>query len=285
MATVPANGHNLSVRRRASRYSLEAPLDVTVLRWGIPDTIPGRSVNLGATGLGAMLAGELSPGDKVGVEILLPAADAPLRTRALVRHHDRLLCGMEFIGLSAEQQAAIKNWSATAKKEPERAPREKAPITGTGVENSASEPFLASPSFAVPRSGWLFLLLSAAILLGVLWWRWNRGWEDLESGMRRNNPAPQAQVQVPAEAMEKLVRHRVDPDYPAAARPQKLQGVIALDVVVGSDGSVESVRPLGGPPILEHAAADALRWWRFEPYRVNGKPMVAETTVAVEFRP
>jgi TonB family protein len=285
MATVPANGHNLSVRRRASRYTLEAPLDVTVLRWGIPDTVPGRSVNLGPGGLGAMLAGELSPGDKVAVEILLPAADAPLRTRALVRYHDKLHCGMEFIGLSAEQQTAIKNWSTTAKKESERAPAEEIAFDNSKSEDFDWEQFPPSPPFGVRRNGWLFLLLSAAILIGVLWWRWNRGWDELESGLRRNNPVPQAQVQVPAEAMEKLVRHRVDPDYPDAARPQKLHGVIALDVVVGSDGSVESVRPLGGPPILERAAADALHWWRFEPYRVDGKPVVAETTVAVEFKP
>jgi outer membrane biosynthesis protein TonB len=29
----------------------------------------------------------------------------------------------------------------------------------------------------------------------------------------------------------------------------------------------------------------ALRWWRFEPYRVDGRPIVVETTVAVEFKP
>jgi outer membrane biosynthesis protein TonB len=29
---------------------------------------------------------------------------------------------------------------------------------------------------------------------------------------------------------------------------------------------------------------DALRWWKFEPYRVNGEPAAVETTVAVEFK-
>jgi hypothetical protein len=27
-----------------------------------------------------------------------------------------------------------------------------------------------------------------------------------------------------------------------------------------------------------------LRWWKFEPYRLNGEPAVVETTLAVEFR-
>jgi len=37
--------------------------------------------------------------------------------------------------------------------------------------------------------------------------------------------------------------------------------------------------------VLAKAAIEALRWWRFEPYLVDGKPVVVETTVAVEFKP
>ncbi len=138
------------------------------------------------------------------------------------------------------------------------------------------------------RRGWIFLLLSAAILLGVLWWHWNRGWEDLESGLQEDEKATKEtrpQAHVPADVMAKLVTHRVDPNYPEAARPANLQGVIVLDVVVGRDGSVRGVHALNGPEMLAEAAMDALRWWRFEPYRVDGQPVVVETTVAVEFKP
>jgi TonB family protein len=286
MAPAPINGQNPTTQqRRVLRYSVEAPLDVTVLRWGIPDTVPGRSLNLGAGGLAAVLAGELSPGDKVGVEIRLPELEKPLRTRALVRHHDKLRCGMEFIGLSAEQQAEIQRWAAKAKPEPVRAAVKKPAEAKTAEKGDSRKSSPPPPPSKLRGNGWIFLALSAVILLAVLWWRWNRGWDELESALQRDNSMPQAQVQVPAEAMEKLVRHRVDPDYPAAARPQKLRGVIVLDVVVGSDGSVAGVRALGGPPVLAQAAVDALRWWRFEPYRVDGNPVVAETTVAVEFKP
>jgi len=72
--------------------------------------------------------------------------------------------------------------------------------------------------------------------------------------------------------------------YPAEARRANLQGVIALDIVVGRDGSVVSMHALNGPDALVRAAMDALRWWKFEPYRVNGEPAVVETTVAVEFK-
>jgi TonB family protein len=300
--------HDLHQRRRGLRYRVQAPLDVTVLRSGIPDTVPGRSVNLGAGGVAVVLAGELSPGESVGIEIRLPQAAAPLRTRALVRHHDKLRCGLEFVGLSPQQQAAIRNWTEEAKEEEEE---EEAKIEETKTETKAEPqrdahaplPAVASkeevktsggsggpppPARKPRRRGWIFLLLSAAILLAVVWWRWNRGWEDIESGLRQNETNKtnaQPQTHVPADVMEKLVRHRVDPDYPAAARPGNLQGVIVLDVVVGRDGSVVEVHALNGPEVLAQSATDALRWWRFEPYRVNGEPLVVETTVAVEFKP
>ena len=76
----------------------------------------------------------------------------------------------------------------------------------------------------------------------------------------------------------------MEPIYPAEARQANLQGIIALDIVVGRDGSVVSIHALNGPDVLARAAIDALRWWRFEPYRVNGQAAAVETTVAVEFK-
>jgi TonB family protein len=247
---------------------------------------------MGVGGVAAVLAGELLPGEAVGVEIRLPMAADPLRARALVRHHDKLRAGMEFVGLSTEQQAAIRDWAGAAKAEPEAGVRAKMAVeaaAGQGSESRGSGGGGAQPPVRRRRArGWIFLLLSAAIVLAVLWWRWNRGWEDLESSLRNNETtmeSPKPQAHVPADVMEKLVTHRVDPDYPAAARPGKLQGVIVLDVVVGRDGYVVDVHALNGPEVLARAATDAMRWWRFEPYRVEGKPVVVETTVAVEFKP
>jgi TonB family protein len=277
-------------RRRGLRYRVQAPLDVTVLRSGIPDTLPGRSINLGDRGLAAALAGELLLGEAVGVEIRLPMAAEPLRTRALVRHHDKLRVGMEFVGLSVEQQTAIRDWAGVVKAEPELGVRAKIAIeaaAGKGSEGGGSGGG-RPPERRRSRRGWVFSLVAAAILLAVLWWRWNRGWDDLESSLRGSEKTMEAQrpqTHVPADVMEKLVTHRVDPDYPAAARPNKLQGVIVLDVVVGRNGSVVEVHALNGPDVLARAAMDAMRWWRFEPYRVDGQPVVVETTVAMEFKP
>jgi TonB family protein len=281
-------------RRRAPRYRVQAPLDVTVLRSGVPDTLPGRSLNLGERGLAAMLAGEVLPGEAVGIEIRLPQAD-PLRTRALVRNQDKLRCGLEFVGISAQQQATIRDWVSKSKAQPEVIVRAKPSRPGgkgseRGVPEWADRQRIVSevrllPMTARRRRGWIFLASSVAILLAVLWWRWNSVWGDLEQGLHTETTTAQPQIHVRAEEMEKLVTHRVDPDYPAGARLANLQGVIVLDVVVGRDGSVAGVHALNGPDVLAQSAVDALRWWRFEPYRVNGQPIAVETTVAVEFKP
>ena len=138
--------------------------------------------------------------------------------------------------------------------------------------------------------GWIIFLtlfVLASIAAAVFWWRWNQGWEELESGLKTPevvSATEKPQAQVAAEVMEKLLVHKVEPTYPAEARKANLQGVIALDIVVGRDGSVVSMHALNGPDVLARAAMDALRWWKFEPYRVNGEPAVVETTVAVEFK-
>jgi TonB family protein len=219
-------------------------------------------VNLGAGGVAAVLAGELLPGEVVGVEIHLPQSIVPLRARARVRHHDKLRCGMEFVGLSAEQQAAIRNFTESTTAEPDEDVRPKLPVEAVkSLEGRGSR---AGKRRAGGRRGnAIFLVL----------------------GLRKSEGTMQAQAQAPADVMEKLVTHRVDPDYPAAARPAHLKGVIVLDVVVGRDGNVAEVRALNGPQILAQSAVEALRWWRFQPYRVEGQPVVVETTVAVEFKP
>ena len=281
-------------RRRVPRFRIQAPVDLTVLRSGVPDTVPGRSVNVCERGVAAVVAGELVPGESVGIELQMPPLAEPLRTRATVRYQDRLRCGLEFMALSAEQRASIRDWTKEAK-----VTAEATSVGGpmNAIEKKANEPRTGRESFtgaAGPKKAargwrglwWLIALVMLMGTVGVWWWRWNRGWEELESGLKTSDAtaAEKARAQVPAEVMQKLLVHRVEPVYPAEARKDRLEGTIALDIVVGRDGSVVSMHALNGPDVLAKAAMDALRWWKFEPYRVNGEPAIVETTVAVEFK-
>jgi len=130
-------------RRRVPRFEVRAPLDVTVVRSGVPDTLPGRALNVCERGVAAMLAGELMAGEVVGVEIRLPLEADPLRTRALVRYQDKLRCGMEFLGLTAQQRGTIREWSREAV-EPETT---HGPATGDRVRQAAPEGSIAKVDF------------------------------------------------------------------------------------------------------------------------------------------
>jgi TonB family protein len=273
---------------------MQAALDVTVLRSGIPDTVPGRTMNVCERGIAAMVAGELIPGESVGVEVQLFPFTEPLRTRATVRYQDHLRCGLEFVSISAEQRAEIRDWAKGTKAEPETGSASTVVVApdrkevGVVKDKSAPDRNQSRSRRKKRRRGLWWLVAFALIVIAgaVFWWKWNRGWEELESGLRNSEPASadKGRVQVPPEVMQKLLVHRVEPVYPPEARKQNLQGIIAVAMVVAKDGSVTSTKPLNGPDVLANAATDALRWWRFEPYRVNGEPAEVETTVAVEFK-
>jgi len=280
-------------RRRELRFPLQSVLDVTVLRSGIPDTVPGRSVNLCERGVGAMLAQELVPGEAVAIEVQLSLVTPPIRTRAIVRYQDKLHCGLEFVGTSADQRAAIRKWAkdkdAATETKLEASPNSS--MAPKSVDAKGRNPKTLGGAGSRPRKkqfgmGWAIVVVFVAFAASVFWWRWNRGWEELESGLKSPVTASvgKPQARVPPETMEKLLVHRVQPTYPAEARKANLQGIVALDIVVGRDGSVVDMHALNGPEVLARAAMDALRWWKFEPYRVNGEPAVVETTVAVEFK-
>ena len=109
-AVAPALSRERTVRRSVPRYQVAIPVDVTVLRSGIPDSVPGRALDVGDGGLGAVLAGELFPNEPVGVEFQLPYIGVPVRTRAVVRYQDRLRCGFMRV-VSGWQDDRILCWS------------------------------------------------------------------------------------------------------------------------------------------------------------------------------
>jgi len=77
--------------------------------------------------------------------------------------------------------------------------------------------------------------------------------------------------------------HRVEPQYPTEARAQKIQGVVTLDVQIGSEGVVHNIAVVDGNPLLAEAAVAAVRQWRYEPYAVDGRPVEMQTRIRVRF--
>jgi TonB family protein len=91
-------------------------------------------------------------------------------------------------------------------------------------------------------------------------------------------------LNLPAQAAEGSLLHRVEPDYPEAARQQMIQGAVVLDVRVGQDGGVRDVTLVSGPPLLTQAASDAVKQWQFKPRLVSGRPVEMQTRITLDFR-
>jgi protein TonB len=77
---------------------------------------------------------------------------------------------------------------------------------------------------------------------------------------------------------------RVEPEYPPFAVRAHVQGVVILEAVVDREGRVEDLRVLRSIPLLDRAAIDAVRQWRYSPLLLNGKPERFVLTVTVSFR-
>lgn len=75
---------------------------------------------------------------------------------------------------------------------------------------------------------------------------------------------------------------RVVPVYPAVAAKEHVSGDVVMDVSLKDDGTVGRVSVVDGPPLLTEAATSAVKQWRYQPLRVNGKPVV-EFVVVVSF--
>ena len=300
-----ASGHPSSgfsgVRRRIPRYSVAIPVDITVLRSGAPANIPGRSLDLGEGGVAAVLAAELQLGEWVAMEFKLPNAAQALQTKAVVRHHNQLRCGFEFLELSGDQRSMIRRWAGNSKPIPIRepaarpspsipagaatAPKKMTPQLPAAPVMPARRKAVAQRNLAVDR----LLRLTLALLVvvgGWAAWQWHRGWQQLEASTARKDAHPQTPAaKVPPDVMERLLIRRIDPVYPEAARRANLQGVVVLDAIISADGTVINLHPASGPDALVSAAMDAARWWRFRPYRFRGEPTAVETTLSVEFHP
>ena len=65
------------------------------------------------------------------------------------------------------------------------------------------------------------------------------------------------------------------PIYPAAARSMRTSGVVKVEVTVSESGDVTEVKTASGPMMLQAAARDAIRKWKFRPFVKDGQPVKA----------
>ncbi|MSR42796.1 MAG: energy transducer TonB [Pedosphaera sp.] len=76
------------------------------------------------------------------------------------------------------------------------------------------------------------------------------------------------------------------PRYPAAARREKLEGLVLLRVEVSEEGTAlkVEVEQSSGHKSLDTAAVDAVQRWHFEPARAAGRAVKARAQVPIRFK-
>ena len=62
---------------------------------------------------------------------------------------------------------------------------------------------------------------------------------------------------------------KVPPQYPEIAKKMNIAGSVRLEVQITSNGTVKSVRPIGGHPLLVDSAVVAIKQWKYEPGEEN----------------
>ncbi|HWB59170.1 MAG TPA: TonB family protein, partial [Chthoniobacteraceae bacterium] len=75
------------------------------------------------------------------------------------------------------------------------------------------------------------------------------------------------------------------PEYPDEARRLRQEGVVLLNVEVGTDGRPNdvTVKHSSGYPLLDNAAVAAVKRWMFEPASVASIPVASKVDVPVRF--
>jgi len=96
-------------------------------------------------------------------------------------------------------------------------------------------------------------------------------------------PAPSS-VRLPSSFVEGNLIYKTVPQYPIIAKTVGAQGTVVLQAVISKSGTIENLRVISGPPMLQQAAIDAVKTWRYRPYLLNQQPVEVETTVNVIFK-
>jgi protein TonB len=94
-------------------------------------------------------------------------------------------------------------------------------------------------------------------------------------------PSAPIRVALLPQPPRKLVDVR--PMYPDIARSARVDGTVILEAVVDTSGSVTQLRVVRSVPLLDQAALDAVRQWRYAPSLYGGRPVSVLLTITVRF--
>jgi len=90
-------------------------------------------------------------------------------------------------------------------------------------------------------------------------------------------------MRVSSSVVAGLLLRKTLPVYPAIAKAARQEGTVVLQATISAAGTIENLRVVRGPAMLQQAALDAVKTWIYRPYLLNNQPIEVETTVDVVF--
>ena len=98
-------------------------------------------------------------------------------------------------------------------------------------------------------------------------------------------PAAPRRIRVGGNVEAAKLLHQQEPEYPAGAQKQGIEGTVILRAVIGTSGQVLSLSPDNDADAqLASAAMNAVRQWQYQPTLLDGEPVEVVTTITVVFR-
>lgn len=97
------------------------------------------------------------------------------------------------------------------------------------------------------------------------------------------SPAPPDNSPVDVGSLIAYATQQPAPIYPPIARTMRATGVVRVDVTVNENGEVANIEKLTGPALLQNAAKDAIKKWKFKPFVRDGQPVKATGFVSFNF--
>ena len=95
--------------------------------------------------------------------------------------------------------------------------------------------------------------------------------------------APKKDSPIEVGSLVSYATQKANPIYPVVAKNMRLTGIVKLDLVIDENGQVAEVQNLSGPAMLQRAATDAVKKWRFKPFTRDGQATKATGFVSFNF--
>ena len=96
-------------------------------------------------------------------------------------------------------------------------------------------------------------------------------------------PAESQRLRVGGNVASANLIKQVKPPYPEDAKATRIQGMVKLGVLIGTDGHISDIVLISGAPLLVPGSVDAVRQWVYRPTLLNGDPVEVVTVVDVNY--